>query len=256
MKAPSRTKFITVFIAGALLAGYSNGAGAAERQKSPVVVELFTSQGCYSCPPAEAYLRELSKNPEIVALEFHVDYWDQLVHGAAGKWKDVFSQPEFTTRQKIYAGNLEGGQVYTPQMVVDGENFAVGSRRSDVRHLISRAKKIKGHNPTLAISRKSKNDFVATIKGNSDRAFSVWLVHFLKNVATRVRAGENKGKRLISHNIVTKVKRLAAWSGQPAKVDFSVIGQEVNESCAVLIQEDAQGPIYAAALCPDQNKSG
>jgi len=256
MKAPSRTKFITVFIAVALLAGYSNDIEAAERQKNPVVVELFTSQSCYSCPPAEAYLGELSKNPEIVALEYHVDYWDQLVHGAAGKWKDVFSQPGFTARQKIYAGNIEDGQVYTPQMVVDGENFAVGSRRSDVRHLITRAKKIKGRNPTLAITRKSANAFVAIIKGNSDRAFSVWLVHFLKNVTTRVRAGENKGKQLTSHNIVIKVKRLAAWSGQPAKVDFSVIGQRANESCAVLIQEDAQGPIYAAALCPDQAGSG
>ena len=214
MNATTRLNFIAGFIVVTVLAGYSIEAEAAERQKSPVVVELFTSQGCYSCPPAEAYLVELSKNPEIVALEYHVDYWDELVYGAAGKWKDVFSQPEFTTRQKIYAGNMEGGQVYTPQMVVDGENFAVGSRRSDVRHLIQRAKKIKGYNPTLAITRKSANAFVANIKGNSDRAFSVWLVSFLKNVTTRVRAGENKGKRLTSHNIVTKVKRLAAWSGK------------------------------------------
>tara|TARA_B100000315_G_C14592457_1_gene596694 strand:- start:5437 stop:6216 length:780 start_codon:yes stop_codon:yes gene_type:complete len=259
MNGIPRSKYIAGFIGLTLLAGFSIGAGAENRQqgpKSPVVVELFTSQSCYSCPPAEAYLGELSKNPEIVALEFHVDYWDELVYGAAGKWKDVFSQPEFTARQKIYAGNMEGGQVYTPQMVVDGENFAVGSRRRDVRRLIARAKKYKGHYPTVAITKKSSSTFVANIKGNSDRAFSVWLVRFLKAVTTRVRAGENKGKQLTSHNIVTNVKRLTAWGGQPAKVNFSVTGQKANESCAVLIQEDAQGPIYAAAMCPDQAGSG
>ena len=109
-----KRSLFAAFIGLGLITGLSFGLKAESPQTKPVVVELFTSQGCYSCPPAEAYLGELSKNPNIVALEFHVDYWDDLVYGAAGKWKDVFSKPEFTTRQRIYAGNLPDGQVYTP----------------------------------------------------------------------------------------------------------------------------------------------
>jgi len=229
---------------------------------NPVVVELFTSQGCYSCPPAEAYLGELSKIPNIVALEFHVDYWDELVYGAAGKWKDVFSKPEFTERQRGYAGNLPGGQVYTPQIVVDGKKFTVGSHRRKVEGLISEARKagkMAGKTSlSVTVSNHSQQGYVATINGpRGDRAQSVWLVRFLRNVTTRVRSGENKGKTLTSHNIVTKVERLSGWPntttiGNQNKINFLTSGLERKEGCAVIIQEDGQGPIHAAALCPPQ----
>jgi hypothetical protein len=251
-----KRSLFAAFIGLGLITGLSFGLKAESPQTKPVVVELFTSQGCYSCPPAEAYLGELSKNPNIVALEFHVDYWDDLVYGSAGKWKDVFSKPEFTTRQRIYAGNLPEGQVYTPQMVVDGKSFAVGSRRGDVRRLIAEAKESRNNKAyqgtSVSISKQSQKGYVASINGHSDRPLSVWLVRFRKNVATRVRAGENKGKKLISHNIVTKVERLSAWNGSNAVVKFTVDGLKSSEGCAVLIQEDAQGPIYGAALYPDE----
>ncbi len=225
----------------------------------PVVVELFTSQGCYSCPPAEAYLGELSKTPEIVALEYHVDYWDELVYGAAGKWKDVFSQPEFTQRQRIYAGNLPNGQVYTPQMVVGGNSYAVGSNRRNVKRLIARAKENRSR-ARVTVSRHPGSDqvskFSVNISGQSDRPLSIWLVRFMKNVTTRVRSGENKGKKLISHNIVTKVERLSAWQGKTTQLKFDVKSIKPSENCAILLQEDAQGPIYGAALCPDKPVNG
>ncbi|MBT4588406.1 MAG: DUF1223 domain-containing protein [Rhodospirillaceae bacterium] len=228
----------------------AHNVNAETAKDGPIVVELFTSQGCYSCPPAEAYLGELSKNPQVVALEFHVDYWDELVYGSAGKWKDVFSQPEFTARQKIYAGNLPKGQAYTPQIVVGGTDFAVGSDRRAVRKLIAKAKE----NNSLAgvsVLRHSQTELTAKITGTSERAISVWLVRFLKNVTTRVRSGENKGKKLTSHNIVTKIKRLSAWSGKSAEFKFEANDMTSAEGCAVLVQEDAQGPIYGAALCPE-----
>jgi hypothetical protein len=250
-----RVKFAVLLLGLAIVLNYSVSSKAGPSKGAPVVVELFTSQGCYSCPPAEAYLRDLSKNPNIIALEFHVDYWDELVYGSAGKWKDVFSKPEFTRRQKIYAGNLPRGQTYTPQMVVGGNSFAVGSNQRAVGHLIAKAKEIK--NPALvSISKDSQNGLIATITGHSDRALSIWLVRFLKNVTTRVRAGENKGKKLTSHNIVTKVERLSAWLGKSSQLKFTPKGFKPTEGCAILIQEDTQGPILGAALCPDNKVNG
>lgn len=97
----------------------------------PVSVELFTSQGCYSCPPAEADLGKLAKRSDVVALEWHVDYWDDLVYGGAGKWKDPFSSPEVTARQRDYNDSIRGQRrVYMPQMIVAGVREAVGSDRS------------------------------------------------------------------------------------------------------------------------------
>jgi hypothetical protein len=243
-------KIATLFLGFGLIAGPSSFVAA-----DPVVVELFTSQGCYSCPPAEAYLGDLSKNPDVVALEFHVDYWDDLVYGAAGKWKDVFSKPEFTQRQRIYAGNLPKGQVYTPQMVVGGDDFAVGSNRRAVKRLIAQAKE-KQNRTSISLTQNINNELVADIKGTSNRPMSICLVRFMKNVETRVRAGENKGKKLISHNIVTKVERLSEWQGNPAQLKFEIKNIKATESCAVLLQEDAQGPIYGAALCPPTLISG
>lgn len=91
-----------------------NATATANKTTSPVVVELFTSQSCYSCPPAEAYLGELAENPDIVALEWHVDYWDNLVYGSAGRWKDPYSDPAFTERQGLYNLSIRrSGSVYT-----------------------------------------------------------------------------------------------------------------------------------------------
>ena len=165
-------KIAALFIA----LGLAFVSGSLAKAEPPVVVELFTSQGCYSCPPAEAYLGELSKTAEIVALEFHVDYWDDLAHGGDGKWKDVFSRPEFTQHQRIYAGNFPNGQVYTPQMVVGGHGFAVGSNRRAVRRLIAQAKEIQ-RGATLTITKKPGHDLGTNlsidITGRSNRPLSI-----------------------------------------------------------------------------------
>ncbi|MFN0023541.1 MAG: DUF1223 domain-containing protein, partial [Parvularculaceae bacterium] len=102
-------------------AAIATPAAVATPADKPVVVELFTSQGCSSCPPAEALMRELAKRPGLVALEWHVDYWDDLHAGSSGKWKDPFSSADHTARQRAYNRALRGtGGAYTPQMVIDG----------------------------------------------------------------------------------------------------------------------------------------
>src|SRR5579883_2432854 len=112
----------TLFVLGATVIGLA-GSSLAATSKPPVVVELFTSQGCSSCPPADAFLGELATRPDILALGFHVNYWDSRA------WRDPFATPEATARQRAYAQRFDGGQVYTPQMVVDGVREMVGSDR-------------------------------------------------------------------------------------------------------------------------------
>ncbi len=115
-------------------------AVSAGAEGPPTVVELFTSQSCYSCPPAEAFLGELAQQPGVIALEFHVDYWDDLVYGLAGRWKDVYSNPAYTRRQRAYNQAIKGRPgAYTPQMVIDGSRETVGSRRSAVYDAIEAA---------------------------------------------------------------------------------------------------------------------
>ncbi len=182
---------------------------AAGERNGAVVVELFTSQGCYSCPPAEKFLGDLAGQKSVIALEFHVDYWDDLVYGAAGKWKDPFSKPAYTQRQRTYNQRIRGtGNVYTPQMVIDGKLEAVGSRRLSVLNAMREAETARrdsvGITVTMASGRVQKVDLDAAGKG----AGSVWLVRFIKVKETRVSSGENKGKALLSHNIVTGVQKI------------------------------------------------
>lgn len=228
--------------APAATAGDRNGA---------VVVELFTSQGCYSCPPAEKFLGDLAGEKTVIALEFHVDYWDDLVYGAAGKWKDPFSKPAYTQRQRTYNQRIRRtGNVYTPQMVIDGKLEAVGSRRLSVLNAIRNAE--KGLNQrldvgvTLAAGRVEK----VTLTGPVEATGAVWLVRFIKSQETRVRSGENKGKALLSHNIVTEVQKIGTWSGTPAAIPVSGFELADGEGCAVLVQNTRQGPILGAAQCP------
>ena len=234
------------------LAVLSNGLPvmAGEKSEKPTVVELFTSQSCYSCPPAEAYLGELAQKKDLVALEFHVDYWDELVYGAAGKWKDVHSSPKHTERQRNYAARLPDGQSYTPQMVVDGQAFAVGSNRRAVGAAIAKAKKAGHRRLTVAITGTPAAGLRIKIDGDDNQNSAIWLVHYLKAVTTRVRAGENRGKSLTNHNIVTGMTRIGVWRGKPLSLDLAGPILDPGQGCAVVVQSSGQGPIRGAAVCP------
>ena len=139
----SHVKTFCAAFAVMLVTGVFSPASA--QNSPPVVVELFTSQGCYSCPPAEAYLAELAERTDIVALEFHVDYWDSLTYMWHGQWKDPFSSPQYTARQRDYNVAIrDQSGVYTPQMIIDGRYEAVGSRRPQV------ADDVQGRGPQRA----------------------------------------------------------------------------------------------------------
>lgn len=236
-------------LVGALaLVPLSTAPSAAFADDGATVVELFTSQACYSCPPAEAYLGELARRDGVIALEFHVDYWNSLVYGAAGKWADPFSSPAFTERQRVYAQNIEGGRSYTPQMVIDGRLEAVGSRRGAVEAAIASARTTQHANVSVQ-SGAGGGLSVTVADGNGDPGF-IWLVRFIRERTTDVLRGENNGKTLTSHNIVTELLPVGQWDGTPTSFDISFPGETAEEGCAVLVQARGQGPILGAALCP------
>jgi hypothetical protein len=202
---------------------------------APVVVELFTSQGCNSCPPADAYLTELTRQPGIIALAYHVDYWNQL------GWKDPFSNPASTARQRAYARALGLKTIYTPQMVINGRYDTVGSDRSQVAAAIAVA---AADNAAIPLSLTLEGDALAVQIGAGTGQGRAWLVSYDLRHETRVRAGENAGRTLVNMNIVHGLEELGSWSGAP--LTFRRDPPPPDTGVAVLLQS-ADGAIHGAA---------
>ncbi|MBT5570537.1 MAG: DUF1223 domain-containing protein [Alphaproteobacteria bacterium] len=237
----------------ALLGLFGTHAGAESTDKPITVIELFTSQGCYSCPPAEAYLGELAGKKDIVALEYHVDYWDRLNYGRHGRWKDAFSTPEMTQRQRSYNLAIRNtGNVYTPQMVIDGREEAVGSRRREVRNLVKAVRKDDQPRVSVQVAEDQDGGIAISLPGELQDGADVWLVTFIRERTTEVVRGENHGKTLVSHNIVRRVQHVGAWNGSTAKFNLSKsdLKLEPGQGCAILVQNDRPGPVLGAAYCP------
>ena len=188
----------------------------------PVVVELFTSQGCSSCPPADALLRDLARRPGIVALGYHIDYWNGL------GWNDPLSSPEATARQRAYAGRFDKGQVYTPQMVVDGTHEMVGSDRAAVLAAIG-----DGTRPAAAPVHFAADHDRVTIGAGSDSG-AVLLVRFVRHRTTQVGAGENAHRVAEDADGVENITRLGEWHG--AAQDFAIAPPAPGHGIAVLVQ--------------------
>jgi hypothetical protein len=221
--------FITL---GALVALSPGIATAAER---PVVVELFTSQGCSSCPPANAYLNELSKRPsDVLALAFHVTYWDYL------GWKDPFSLQLATDRQARY-GHRFGDGSYTPEIVVDGLSGVVGSDRGNVDQAVAKA---RANSATLAEVQVAMKDGKASIDvGAGQGAGRVILVGLDREHVTSVRRGENSGRTMAEANIVRSFRPVAQWNGAPIHLDEALPD---GEQFAVIL-EAPDGRIVGAS---------
>lgn len=239
-------------VAGLALAGTMHAHGSAFADSDPLtVVELFTSQSCYSCPPAEAYLGELSEEKNILALEYHVDYWDTLNYGRYGRWKDAFSTPEMTARQRAYNAEIRDTRsVYTPQMVIDGRTEAVGSRRREVQNLISKARKDDAPRVSVDVAAAENGGVTVSLGDVADAQADVWLVTFISEVTTQVVRGENHGKTLTSRNIVRSTRHIGKWDGKTTAFDVSDLKLEEGQSCAVLVQDGEVGPVLGAAYCP------
>jgi hypothetical protein len=212
----------SIAAAGMVLGGLSLASAAATAQSRPVVVELFTSQGCSSCPPADALLGELAGRRDVLALGFHINYWDGL------GWKDPFSSQGSTERQRIYARLLGRGQVYTPQIVVDGAQEMVGSDRRAVLAAIREARPQAVASIVFSADRRS-----VTVGAGNGRG-TVLLVRYAQKRTTQVGAGENARRTLDDVNGVEELATLGPWDG--AERNFAIAPPGAGEGLAVLIQ--------------------
>lgn len=250
--------FVALSCATALLfpgAAAQDAGGAAEAAagRPLVVLELFTSQGCYSCPPAEKLVdEEFAKNPDLLPLELHVDYWDDLVYGLAGSWQDPFSSRQFSERQFAYNLKLRGNRGgYTPQMIVHGAAQTGGARREHILQLAAQAAEqaaAKTSAPEIKFSGDAAAGFSAEVRGALDDGMRIASAVFYRREVTEVKSGENKGKTLANANIVTQLEFAPA---SRRTVQFPAL-DPVRQSCAVWVQRGGGlGPIVAAARCPD-----
>ncbi len=201
----------------------------------PTVVELFQSQGCSSCPPANANINAIADRPDVLALSFAVTYWDQL------GWKDTFGSPRWTARQWDYARRAGRAQVATPQVIVNGGATIVGSNRSQLDAVIAQAGAPHG-GPAFVV----EGGALKLAAGVHAAPSTVWLVRYDPRVRdVPIRAGENGGKTLPHRDIVRELVKLGDWTGNAASFRLPAPAEQGLAS-AVLIQQGPGGPITAA----------
>jgi len=218
-------------LGGAALIALTVPAAAVERPLT--VVELFQSQGCSDCPPANANVMALSSRPDLLTLSFGVTYWDYL------GWKDTFASPQYTARQWDYAHALHHSEVYTPQVVVNGRADIVGRDRAALEALIARQA-----NPSAPAVQIAQN--TVTVGAGQSGAHQVWLVRFDPNIENvPIARGENGGLTLPHKNVVKQLVKLGDWDGRPAS--YAVPAAQPGLRQAVLVQSGPGGAIVAAA---------
>lgn len=214
-------------------------SGTAQAGEQPVVVELFTSQGCSSCPTADEFLMELVARPDIIALSMHVDYWDYI------GWKDTFAQPQFTSRQKSYAKAIGSRTIYTPQMIVNGLDRVEGNSPETVLTAIEEQ---KGGTPSVDLQLERQGD-VLTIRANNLKPLEgptrIELFRYTPKATVLIGRGENAGLEVTYANIVTQWTPLGIWAGEgPVEL---VAPAEGDAPLVVIVQSEGPGEILAAA---------
>jgi hypothetical protein len=223
------------------LAALAVPAAAVAQSPPPVVVELFTSQGCPACPQAEAFLRELARREGIVALEFHIDYYDY-----AG-WKDPFGSADHTRRWRGYAQALGARYEYTPFMVVGGAAHVVGSKRNQVESRIRAARPAAVETPRLTVENRGRTATIRVDGSGPVGIYDILVVTYDRERKTTVTSGENRGKTLVEANVVRGFSRIGQWAGAPVAVTVTLDDMEGAGGCAILLQRASGGPIIAAA---------
>ncbi len=203
------------------------------------VVELFTSQGCSSCPPADVELGRLTQEGDILALSYHVDYWNYL------GWQDTLSDPANSERQNGYARTLGTQSVYTPQAVINGRDHAKGADAAAIRGLLSKFE-TSGTGLTVDVGLTRKEDMLeVTIAGAPDGGKAeIVMIYFDKATTVEIKRGENRGKRLTYHHSVRDLEIIGMWTGQELRIDLpgTVLGNNPDRGCAVLLQRiDGKG---------------
>ncbi len=234
-----------------LLAGPASAGQLATR---PVVIELFTSQGCSDCPAADKILTDLTRRKDVIALSFPVTYWDML------GWRDTFATEANTQRQKSYARAMNRSGIYTPQMIVDGVLDVVGNQNVRVLEALATqsAESARQQSVPIAISVASGRVEIAipAVRSKIKPLAAIWVMRTLSQASVSVEQGENRNHRLGYSNVVRDLQRAGEWNGGAMKIDLPLtVGKTKQDGVAVLLQESDYGRVIGAAVLsmPDQS---
>ena len=208
----------------------------------PVLVELFTSQGCSSCPPADKLAATLNASTGATVVSFNVDYWDYL------GWRDTLAKPEYTQRQMDYARYRGDNDVYTPQIIIDGEHHAVGSNQAQVTNAISAAYKTQSKLP-MTLKATDTELIVELSEGAAIPEATLWIMAIAPTVSVKIERGENAGHEIAYQNVVRKLVPAGMWNGQAAKLTLprkGIITGDVK-SCLAVLQKGKVGQVLGMA---------
>lgn len=242
---------------GSVLMGVGTGTPMAQDRSQPApgketevraVLELFTSQGCSSCPPADALLEKYANRKDVIALSLPVDYWDYL------GWKDTLASPKFSARQKYYAKERGDGRVYTPQIVVSGMTHVIGSSTHAIDAAIASTEaQFKASRVPVRVKVDGKRLLIETgdaPAGATTREATIWMAMVDRASVIKIERGENRGKTVKYVNVVRSLNPIGTWSGKAATIaiDRAAVAEPGNEMCVVLLQVGMAGPIVGAAM--------
>ncbi len=246
-RAAMRDRFAAGALVLVLAVLLSFAAGGTAGATDKPLIELFTSQGCSSCPPADKVLKQYIERKNVIALSYSVDYWDYL------GWKDTLASPEFTRRQRDYALTRGDRQVYTPQVVVNGMEHVVGSRPEAIDAAIRKTSKaLAGKRVPMRLWSEGRTLFVfagAAAKGAEKMSGTIWLALTRRKTRVAVRGGENASRTLDYHNVVRELVPVGMWEGKAVTLklprhDWMKRG---SDGCTVFLQLSRTGPVLGAA---------
>ncbi len=231
----------------------SDGTMKKSSHSSPkILLELFTSQGCSSCPRADALLPTFIARDDVIALSMSVDYWDYL------GWRDTLAQPKFTKRQHSYARQFRVGHVYTPQVVVDGLSHHNGADENAIEEMIEKRRAARAKNPPVDLRVESRDGTLIITVGDKktnrpQKKATLWMALVSKKESVKIRRGENRGELLTYHNVVRKLTPIGHWNGEKMtiKLPKKHLSQGNTDGCVILLQDGDGGPIVAAVEMND-----
>jgi len=223
--------------------GAAHAGEAASPAQRPVVVELYTSQSCSSCPPADAFLAQLTGRQDVLALSLPITYWDML------GWKDTLATAANTARQKAYAAAMGRGGVYTPEMIVDGTNDIVGSHQKQIDAAI-KAHETDAETVPVTLTLEPGEIHLTVGDGVKSRGdATIWLFRIRGAASVKIGGGENSGRTVTYRNVVREVKAVGMWKGRPVTLDLprAAMGGGPGDGFAALVQDGGYGRIVGAS---------
>ncbi len=235
----ARTVSLGAFFAIAVV----TGAWAGQHRQRPVVVELFTSQGCSDCPAADRLVTELAKREDVIALSLPITYWDML------GWKDTYATDANTQRQKSYARAMNRSGIYTPQMIIDGRLDVVGNQRDRVLSAVMSRGSEDADIPIFIGTASGRVEIaIPAAKSKSKALATIWVMRTLSQGAVNVEQGENRNHLLTYTNVVRDLQRAGEWNGEAMKIDLPLnLAKTKHDGVVVILQARDYGPVLGAA---------